>query len=359
MSATARSDADLVGAARAGCADAFGELHDRHRARVTGVCARRLPAAEVDDVVQEAFVRAWQHLENLEDPARFGPWLRSIAVRAAADHARARRGGIAGVDRLSGLVVDDETAEVDERLDRRARADRVAASLPELRPRDRRALWLRDALGAPIPHVAEELGLTEASTRVMLVRARRRLRDAVGAIAVWIGALVGRRSASGVGSSVVPVAAVLGASLVVGVVGPALRDVPSTPPAPEVRADVLPDATGPSMTRAGDHPVLAAEPPVSATADRLAVADESGLGVVTTPPTDDDRPVVAPRVEQRPVRAEDPDRDVAVSSLDGFAAVGVYVGDELERLGSVEVPTDRQRALDDARAAVGGLIGAR
>ena len=359
MSAPARSDADLVGAARGGCADAFGELHDRHRARVTGVCARRLPAAEVDDVVQEAFVRAWQHLDHLEDPACFGPWLRSIAVRAAADHARARRSGIAGADGLAGLVVDDETAEVDERLDRRARADRVAASLPQLRPRDRRALWLRDALGAPIPHVAEELGLTEASTRVMLVRARRRLRDAVGAIAVWLGALVGRRSASGAGSSVVPVAAVLGASLVIGVVGPALHDVPSTPPAPEGRADVLPASTGPSTTGAGDRPVLADAPPVSATADRSTVADESELEVVTTPPTDDAGPVVAPRVEQRPVRAEDPDRDVAVSSLDGFAAVGVYVGDELERLGSVDAPTDLPRLLEDARGTVGGLVGAR
>ena len=361
MTTPPRTDAALVGAARDGCGDAFAELYDRHRARVAGVCARRLPAAEVDDVVQEAFVRAWQRLDDLDEPSCFGPWVRSIAVRAAADHVRTHRRTYAAPGGVAARVAEDEATEVEERLDRRARARRVVASLPELGPRDRRALWLRDALGAPIPDVASELGLTEASTRVMLTRARRRLRDAVGAIAVWLGALAGRRSAPGAASAPVPVAVALGVTLMVGVVGPAHHGAPPTAPPPDgiVDAGSPVGATSPGLAAGG--PAGARALRVVAYVDRLHTWTPMPTAPVTAaaPPADDPEPVVAPRVEQRPVRAEDPERDVAVSSPDGFAAVGVYVGDELDRLPPVEGGTDLPGALADARRTVGRLIGDR
>src|SRR5687767_1784896 len=86
------SDAELVARSRAGDSEAFSELFRRHREAVAGVCAQRLKfRTDVDDAVQESFARALARLDQLRDASLFGPWVRSIAVRACTDHHRASR----------------------------------------------------------------------------------------------------------------------------------------------------------------------------------------------------------------------------------------------------------------------------
>lgn len=349
MSTLAAAEDDvLVQAARNGCPDAFATLYARHRARVAGVCARRVARADVDDVVQEAFVRAWQALDALEEAARFGPWVRTIAVRTAVDHLRsARARGPAAVNPIAELFVDGEVDELVDQLDRRAEAARVVSHLPSLQPRDGQALWLRDALGAPIPDVAAELGLTEGSTRVLLARARKRLRTAAGAVAVWIAALVaGRRAALGSGSAPVPVAAVLGVAAVVGVTGPAPRPTPPrvVPVAPSAADD---DGPPPPAARPAIAPVAPARPDPGGP-DRMSRADvvvaDAADPSTPTPAVD---PVVDPRIERRPVTEDDPKRDLTVGSEDDPARVGVYDGGELDVL-PIDVADDGRVVLDPA-----------
>src|ERR1700683_1951593 len=72
-------DGDLLRQARAGDAAAFRLLVERHwpsaRARATRLCGR---ADDADDIVQEAFLRAFMALDRLRDPDRFGAWLDGI-----------------------------------------------------------------------------------------------------------------------------------------------------------------------------------------------------------------------------------------------------------------------------------------
>lgn len=90
-------DAADVAAALRGDRAAHRALYDRHRPAVHRV-ARSFPALdadEADDVVQDAFVRAFASLARLEQPARFGPWLLTIArnraiTRLARGRARAQ-----------------------------------------------------------------------------------------------------------------------------------------------------------------------------------------------------------------------------------------------------------------------------
>jgi RNA polymerase sigma-70 factor (ECF subfamily) len=79
--------AELVHAAQEGDNDAFGELAQRFERMVHSVCFQRLRNfAEAQEAAQEVFVKAFRKLNQLEEPAAFAGWLRSIAVRQAINH---------------------------------------------------------------------------------------------------------------------------------------------------------------------------------------------------------------------------------------------------------------------------------
>src|SRR3982751_727962 len=91
------ADELLVAAARRGDRDAFGRLVDRHRPRALALARRLLgDAAEAEDVVQEAVLRAYLALRDLREPSRFGAWLCGIALNLA----RIRRRGARRLQRL-------------------------------------------------------------------------------------------------------------------------------------------------------------------------------------------------------------------------------------------------------------------
>ena len=77
------SDSELVCLARAGQAEAFAVLVNRHRALVRGMCQQMIgygPGAE--DAFQDAILLAFVDLDRLRRPASFGPWLAGIALNA-------------------------------------------------------------------------------------------------------------------------------------------------------------------------------------------------------------------------------------------------------------------------------------
>lgn len=92
-SEAAISAEELAVRARAGSRVSFDELVVRLRPRLVAFLARRLPdAADAEDVAQETFLRAFDHLERY-DPARpFATWLFTIGKNVAANHAVARTG---------------------------------------------------------------------------------------------------------------------------------------------------------------------------------------------------------------------------------------------------------------------------
>src|SRR3954452_25322236 len=101
------TDLAVVSRARAGDADAFRQLVERHSKPMFRV-AYRMTGNEhdADDVVQETFLRAYRQLRNFEERANFGTWLHRIAVNCSLDLLRAR----GRADKHSG--VDPEAAEL-------------------------------------------------------------------------------------------------------------------------------------------------------------------------------------------------------------------------------------------------------
>src|SRR5260370_37407355 len=78
----------LVLAARDGDRGAFGRLYERYARMVHGILLARVPMGEVDDLVQDVFVKAMRQVDNLRDVACFGGWLATGTRKRANDYHR-------------------------------------------------------------------------------------------------------------------------------------------------------------------------------------------------------------------------------------------------------------------------------
>jgi RNA polymerase sigma-70 factor, ECF subfamily len=164
------TDAALVRAAQSGDVPAFESLYTRYAPVVHGILLGRLAAVDVDDVVQEVFITAYQKLTMLREPAAFAGWIARIARNRAED---SRRGVLERIelDRQFGArASQDDAVEA-------ARALAVVRALPRAY---RETLMLRLVEGMTAHEIARRTGLTSGSVRVNLHRGMRLLREALG-----------------------------------------------------------------------------------------------------------------------------------------------------------------------------------
>ncbi|HAI48162.1 MAG TPA: RNA polymerase subunit sigma-70, partial [Stenotrophomonas sp.] len=132
-----------------------------------------------EDIAQEAFIKAWQQLNQLHNPSSFLPWLRQITRNLARDWLRANRGrplsGEAAEIAISmaadpGPTAPEQLLRVEEEL----AAEEIISALPE-DARETLLLYYRE--GQSSQQVAELLGLSDAAVRKRLSRARASVRE--------------------------------------------------------------------------------------------------------------------------------------------------------------------------------------
>lgn len=167
------ADSALVLAARGGDRSAFGGLYARYAKMVHGILLARVPTHEVDDLVQDVFLKALPRIADLRDVTRFGPWLAAITRNCANDYYRRNRGADAVTD---SLPEDDSDAppaknEVD------AEAFLILEQVRSLPDAYRETLILRLVEGMTGPEIAVRTGLTPGSVRVNLHRGMQQLRE--------------------------------------------------------------------------------------------------------------------------------------------------------------------------------------
>ena len=164
---TGRDLAALVEGARAGDRGAFGELYARYTGMVHSIALAHLAADDVDDVVQEVFLRALENIRELRDPAAFGGWLASITRNVARSARRA----------ASRLIQDETDVAAAETQRHTEDARRALAAIRSLPKAYRETLMMRLVQGMTGPEIADRTGLTPASVRVNLHRGMRLLRQ--------------------------------------------------------------------------------------------------------------------------------------------------------------------------------------
>jgi RNA polymerase sigma-70 factor, ECF subfamily len=177
---------------RAQCKDAsaFARLIGRHERGALAVAFGVLGDANASgDAVQEGFVRAWERLADLKEPARFGPWLCGIVRNLAIDQLRRSRNeprpgsetpAVKELRHDARHPGQSYGGDPSEQLTRRERHDAVAAALESLDEISRSAVVLRYYDGLSSKQIGELLDLAPAAVDMRLTRARRLLRDRLG-----------------------------------------------------------------------------------------------------------------------------------------------------------------------------------
>ena len=176
-----RETAVLLCRARAGDLDAFEQLIRQHEQRVFRTALRLLRKAEdAEDAAQEVYLRLYKHLDRLRQDQDLMPWLYRVTVNVCRDMNRRRERSAAGsltMAERSGHEPRDpapsphqQTADAEEwRI-----MSRALAALPE---KQQVSIVLRDLEGLPEESVAQILGVSQATVRTHVFRARLRLRE--------------------------------------------------------------------------------------------------------------------------------------------------------------------------------------
>jgi RNA polymerase sigma factor (sigma-70 family) len=117
--ASTLSDSQLVARCRAGDQAAWSELVERFSRYVYAISVQvfRLPEADAEDVFQEVFARAYQHLDKLRDDAAVKPWLAQLTRRLCIDRLRSSaRERPVGDEELAAGEADETLAFLDEAM---------------------------------------------------------------------------------------------------------------------------------------------------------------------------------------------------------------------------------------------------
>jgi RNA polymerase sigma-70 factor, ECF subfamily len=176
----------LVHAAKAGDLEAFSQLVNRYDRNVFRI-AQHITHNEEDaqDVVQDAFLKAYQNLEQFQENSKFYTWLVRIAVNEALMKLRKRRN-----DRTVSLDEDVETEEgsmprevadwspnPEQLYGQSELGDILKKTIQGLPPGFRTVFVLRDVEGLSTEETAEMLGLSVPAVKSRLLRARLQLRE--------------------------------------------------------------------------------------------------------------------------------------------------------------------------------------
>jgi RNA polymerase sigma-70 factor (ECF subfamily) len=184
------TDAQLVQQAKQGDLDAFEELANRHERRIYTL-ARRITQNEHDaqDVTQQTFLSALEHLGDFREEASFATWLDRIATHAALKILRKRKGlDTVSLDQATDPDADtgeiphpeyiaDWRADPEELVHRSEIRQLLDQALAQLDEKYRLVFLLRDVEGLSVRETAELLGLSETNVKVRLLRARLQLRE--------------------------------------------------------------------------------------------------------------------------------------------------------------------------------------
>lgn len=160
---------------------AFQFLVERHERMVRSLI-RRLVAQdhEVDELAQQTFVSAFEHLRRYTGEAQFSTWLGQIALNKSRDWMRARRRRRACIDDNTDgahLEVDDPGPGPEEQMAEHRRDAQIQAALARLRPVEREVIVLKHIVGHNYETVASLLCCSVEAAKVRALRARTKLKQ--------------------------------------------------------------------------------------------------------------------------------------------------------------------------------------
>lgn len=185
-SAIARDDEPvLVAAAKGGDVAAFEELVNRYERKIFRLALNITSNREdAEDVMQEAFLKSFQHLGGFQGDSRFYTWLVRITVNEALMKLRKRRPNqvsldapVETADDLLPREIKDWGPTPEQRYGQTELSEILSGVISQLDPAYRIVFLLRDVEELSTEETAQMLGLSVAAVKSRLLRARLKLRQ--------------------------------------------------------------------------------------------------------------------------------------------------------------------------------------
>jgi RNA polymerase sigma-70 factor, ECF subfamily len=176
------SEKERIAQARAGDAEAWGELYRQYAPPIFRFCRRAMPTREdAEDATMDIFIKVRQKLSQYDSSRSFSAWLYTVAANHCWDLLRRRKGR---QDLETGEIENMPLEHPDpgqlEQLIEKRTSQEVRRALDQLPARARMALVLRYYADMSYDDVAATLGVRRAFVGVVLLRARHQLRDVLG-----------------------------------------------------------------------------------------------------------------------------------------------------------------------------------
>lgn len=175
-------DKRLIAECLQGDTTAFGELMRRYQDRLYHSIYRMVENSEdAQDVVQEAFLSAYQSLDSFKGDSLFFTWLYRIAVNLAISLKRKQRPTLRMDAGPEGQRIEpadpSDASRPGHALDRAEQEQRIHKALAQLSPEHRAVLVMKDMEDQKYEEMAAHLGVPIGTIRSRLHRARLELRE--------------------------------------------------------------------------------------------------------------------------------------------------------------------------------------
>jgi RNA polymerase sigma-70 factor (ECF subfamily) len=164
----------LVGQAKSGNPDAFGQLYDAYVERVYRYIYFRVTDDQTtEDLTSQVFLKAWEHLDRYKPGGSpFIAWLYTIARNAVIDFYRTRKQTVP-LEEVGALALEEEA--LDDRMDRQFDILSLRTAMQQLTEEQQQVLILKFIAKLSTQEVANMLGKREGAVRALQMRALQTL----------------------------------------------------------------------------------------------------------------------------------------------------------------------------------------
>ncbi len=170
----------LIEACRRGERKAQYEIYRLYSKSMYNVAVRIVNhVGEAEDVLQDAFLDAFQKIHDFRQTSTFGAWLKQIVVNRALNQLRNRK--VQWVDIEEGYEICEEESYDEDRVN--YDVQRVQHAIQQLPDGFRTVICLYLLEGYDHEEIAEVLGIAESTSRTQYIRAKKRLLEILGTMA--------------------------------------------------------------------------------------------------------------------------------------------------------------------------------
>ncbi len=168
------NEKELIERCQGGDTEAFGLLYDHHVRTIYNFIYYKTHHKETaEDITSQTFFKALTHIDSVDTTRSFLSWLYKIAHNSVLDHYRTKR-HTEDIDDVYDLSTEEDTVGM---IDDREEAAKVKKYLEKLTPLERDIIIMRVWQELSYKEIAEIVGKTEASCKMMYSRSLKKLRD--------------------------------------------------------------------------------------------------------------------------------------------------------------------------------------